>query len=360
MSKHPNLIVRQDNPFNAEPSLEALCQSPVTPVELFFIRSHGNMPSVDPVEYRLSIENTPIPLLLSLDDIQHRFAKVTVEATLQCAGNRRQGLMAVQPIPGEVDWDSAAISNSTWSGVRLRDVLEAAGIRATDQQLFVAFEGLDETERHNQRIHFGGSIPIDKALSPEVILAYEMDEEPLPPAHGFPLRAVVPGYIGARNVKWLSRIMVQAMPSDNYFQSHAYKLFAPNITSETADWEAGLMLGEMSINSVICWPHNGMTIPSGTIEVRGYAIAGGNRYVARVDVSDDGGQSWITADLLGDARPWTWRFWRARLTLTPGEHQLAVRAVDSAANTQPENARSIWNFKGYMNNAWHRVTVMVA
>ncbi len=114
----------------------------------------------------------------------------------------------------------------------------------------------------------------------------------------------------------------------------------------------------MSINSVICWPHNGMTIPAGVIEVRGYAIAGGNRHVARVDVSVDGDLSWITADLLGDARPWTWRFWRAGLSLTPGEHQLAVRAVDSAANTQPENARGIWNFKGYMNNAWHRVTVM--
>ncbi len=354
----PKMIVRQDDPFNAEPSLEALCQSSVTPVELFFIRSHGNMPSVDPVEYRLSIENTPVPLLLSLDDIKHRFAKVTVEATLQCAGNRRQELMAVQPIPGEVPWDAAAISNSTWSGVRLGDVLKVAGIQATDQQFFVAFEGLDETERHNKRIHFGGSIPIDKALSKEVILAYEMDGAPLKPSHGFPLRVVVPGYIGARNVKWLSRIMVHAMPSDNYFQSHAYKLFAPNITAETVDWDAGLMLGEMSINSVICWPHNGMTIPAGIIGVRGYAIAGGNRHVARVDVSVDGDQSWITADLLGDARPWTWRFWRAGLSLTPGEHQLAVRAVDSAANTQPENARSIWNFKGYTNNAWHRVTVM--
>ncbi len=359
------LIVRQDNPFNAEPPLEALCQSPVTPVDLFFIRNHGNVPSVDPLAYRLSIESPPLPLLLSLEDIQHRFAKVTVEATLQCAGNRRQELMAVQPIPGELEWDAAAIGNTTWSGVRLRDVLQAAGIDpAADQQLFVAFEGLDITGRHNRqhdrRILFGGSIPIDKAMSPEVILAYEMNGAPLTPAHGFPLRAVVPGYIGARSVKWLSRIRVAATPSDNYYQSHAYKLFAPDVNSETVDWDAGLMLGEMSVNSVICWPHNGMTIPAGSIEARGYAITGGNRHIARVDFSGDCGKSWITADLLGDARPWTWRFWRARLNLTPGEHQLVVRAVDSAANTQPEDLRSIWNFKGYMNNAWHRIKVAVA
>jgi sulfite oxidase len=360
MRKYPNLIVHRDNPFNAEPSLEALCQSPVTPVDLFFIRNHGDVPSVDPAAYRLSIENTPRLMLLSLNDLQHRFAKVTVEATLQCAGNRRQELMAIQPIPGELDWDVAAISNTSWSGVRLRDVLQAAGIDpTTDQQLFVAFEGLDETERHNQHIYFGGSIPIDKALSPEVILAYEMSGEPLSPVHGFPLRVVVPGYIGARSVKWLRCIKVQAMPSENYFQSHSYKLFAPNVTSETVDWDVGLMLGEMAINAMICWPHNGMTIPAGAIEVRGYAITGGNRHVARVDVSIDGGQSWITADLLGNARPWTWRFWKAQLNLTPGEHQLIVRAVDSAANTQPEDARSIWNFKGYMNNARHRVTVTV-
>jgi len=360
MSEYPRLVVHQDDPLNAEPPLEALCQSPVTPVDLFFIRNHGNMPAVDPAAYRLSVENTPFPLSLSLEDIQHRFDKVTVEATLQCAGNRRHELTAVQPIPGELEWDAAAISNATWSGARLRDVLLAAGIDpAADQQLFVAFEGLDETERHNRRIHFGGSIPIDKALCPEVILAYEMNGAPLTPAHGFPLRIVVPGYIGARNVKWLSRIMVQAMPSDNYFQSHAYKLFAPNVTPETVVWDSGLMLGEMSINAVICWPHNAMAIPAGAIEVRGYAIAGGNRHVARVDVSVDGGQSWNSADLLGDARPWTWRFWRALLNLTPGEHKLVVRAVDSAANTQPEDVRSIWNFKGYMNNAWHRVTVKV-
>ncbi len=354
------MIVRQDNPLNAEPSLQELCHSPATPVEFFFIRNHGNIPSVDPEAYRLSIENAPVPILLSLDDIQHRYEKITIEATLQCAGNRREGLMAVKPIPGEVSWDAAAISNATWSGARLRDVLREAGIASSDQQLFVAFEGLDDIKRQDRRIRFGGSIPIDKALSKEVILAYEMNGAPLAPEHGFPLRAVVPGYIGARSVKWLSRIMVQAAPSDNYFQSHAYKLFSPNVTSETVDWDTGLMLGEMSINAVICWPQDGMTIQAGEIEVRGYSIAGGNRYVARVDVSADGGKSWINADLLGDPKPWRWRLWVARLILTSGEHQLVVHALDSAANTQPEDARSIWSFKGYMNNAWHRVNVKVA
>ncbi len=353
------LIVRHDDPFNAGPPLDVLCQSDITPTELFFVRNHGDVPQIVPDTYRFTIEGAPRALSLSLADLRRQFTPVTVAATLQCAGNRRQELMAYQPIPGELGWDEAAISHATWRGVCLRDVLLAAGIEQDDRAWHVAFEGFDQTERLNCTFNFGGSIPIEKALNPEVILAYEMNDAPLTAQHGFPLRVVVPGYIGARSVKWLKRIVVQAVPSANYFQAQAYRLFAPQVTPDNVDWNSGLMLGEMSVNAVIGTPANGAELPAGSIEVRGYAIAGGDRRVARVDLSLDEGRSWITADLGGDDQPWTWRLWSARLNLAPGEHTLIARAIDSAANTQPEAISSVWNFKGYMNNAWHRVQLTV-
>ncbi len=187
-----------------------------------------------------------------------------------------------------------------------------------------------------------------------------MNGEPLTPAHGFPLRLVVPGYIGARSGKWLAEIAVQRVPSDNYYRTHAYKLFPPQITAESVDWEDGLVLGQTPVNAAICEPVGGAALDAGTIRVRGYAITGGDRRVARVDLSTDEGASWVEAELLDEPQPWSWRLWQADVQLEPGHHTLIVRAVDSAANSQPQSAASIWNFKGYVNNAWHRVTVIVS
>jgi sulfite oxidase len=210
--------------------------------------------------------------------------------------------------------------------------------------------------RQGRTFGFGGSIPLERALGPDVLLADEMNSAALPPVHGFPLRVVVPGYIGARSVKWLSRILIQEAPSDNYFQAQAYRLFAPHVTPDAVRWEDGLALGENSLNAVICTPEPDATLPKGPVTVQGYALAGGSRRVARVDVSGDGGRTWTTAEV-ERAEPLTWQFWQARLTVPAGPAEFVVRACDSAANIQPERAESLWNMKGYMNNAWHRVRV---
>jgi sulfite oxidase len=194
-------------------------------------------------------------------------------------------------------------------------------------------------------------------MGPEVVLAYEMNGEPLAPEHGAPLRVVAPGYIGARSVKWLASIELQEEPSSNYYQTHAYKIFPPQVNEETADWGKGLMLGELSVNSVICQPTDEETVPAGPVSVRGYAITGGERSVERVDVSVDGGKTWTTADLQEGNEPWAWRFWEASIDLGPGQYEIVARAWDAAANTQPELAEQVWNFKGYMDNSWHRVKV---
>jgi sulfite oxidase len=295
-----------------------------------------------------------------LDEIQTRFEHVSVPATLQCAGNRRSELVAIQPIPHELEWGTEAVSHAVWAGARLGDVLAASGLGNEAGSYHVEFIGLDETERRGERFQFGGSIPLTKALQEEVILAYEMNGAPLPPVHGAPLRVVVPGYIGARSVKWLSQINVLTEPSQNYFQRVAYRLFPPAVTAENVHWDDGLMLGEMNINSVICSHTDRMRIPAGRVTIAGFALAGGDRQVARVDVSCDGGRSWQQAQLHGEPEAWSWRLWSLTVELRqPGQVPVLVRAVDTAANAQPQDYSQVWNFKGYMNNAWHRVVMDV-
>ena len=277
---------------------------------------------------------------------------------LQCAGNRRDGLMQVAPIPGETPWGAGAIGNASWAGVPLREVLSMVGIQG--QASYAAFVGLDEVEGQGGSFNYGGSVPLEKALSPEMILAYEMNGEPLPREHGFPLRVVAPGFIGARSVKWLSGVTLQDAPSDNPYQAREYKLFPPDVTAETVDYSEGLMLGELQVDAAICEPEEGEALDAGPVSVRGYAVAGGGRSVERVDVSPDGGETWVQADLQeGTGEFWAWSLWEARLDLGSGEHRIVVRALDSSASTQPATAEEVWNFKGYANNSWHGVGVNV-
>jgi sulfite oxidase len=278
-------------------------------------------------------------------------------ATLQCAGHRRDELAAFRPIPEEIPWGAETIGNAVWRGVALREVLRSAGVEESAQH--VAFLGLDALHKGGERIAFGGSIPIEKAMSAEVLLAYEMNGRPLPLDHGFPLRVLVPGYIGARSVKWLASIVLQDAPSTNYYQAHAYKVLPSPLQAENADWTQGQMLGPLPLNSVIFRPRAGELLKSGPVSIGGYASASEGHHIERVELSSDGGATWTHATLREQPQPWTWCFWEVTVPLGPGAHELIVRAWDSAGCTQPEDVRQVWNWKGYVNNAWHRVTVVV-
>ena len=350
--KRDELIVHGREPFNAETDREALASS-LTANDAFYVRGHGPVPEVDQNAWRLRVDGlVQRSLSLSLETLREAFVEHTLTATLQCAGNRRQGLVAVRDIPGEAPWGPGATGTATWTGIALADVLALAGV--LEGAAHVGFEGADRSPEAKPPQRFGGSIPLDKASRPEVLLAWSMNGQPLAPVHGAPVRVVVPGYIGARSIKWLSHIELRAEPWSGYFQDVVYRLLAPGQTPAPG---LGMPLGLVALNSDVLSPRDGATVPAGEVEVRGYAFAGGDRHVARVDVSTDHGHSWREAELLDDLGRWAWRHWRITLDLGPGEHEIEVRAWDSSAATQPEDEAGLWNPKGYVNNARPHITV---
>src|ERR1700722_18763980 len=221
--KRGDLIVHEEEPFNAETGLAALAENPVTATDAFYVRGHGAVPEIDPVAWRLRVHGAvDRELELSLDTLREALPEREVTATLQCAGNRRAGLIAIRDIPGEAPWGPGATGTATWTGVALADVLALAGPVA--EAAHVGFEGADLCKEAKPAQRFGGSIPFEKACRPEVLLAWAMNGEPLPPAHGAPRRVLVPGYIGARSVKWLERIEDRSAPWQGYFQQVVYRL----------------------------------------------------------------------------------------------------------------------------------------
>ncbi|CAL8335958.1 unnamed protein product [Lota lota] len=381
--RHPVLRVNSRKPFNAEPPPELLGDSYITPSALFFTRNHLPVPRVDPASYRLRVEGLPRPLSLSLQELKSRFPKHTVTATLQCAGNRRSEMSAVRRVKG-LDWGVAAIGNATWSGALLRDVLLAAGGGGPDAAArharHVQFEGLDSDAAGTA---YGASIPLRKALSEDgdVLLAYEMNGEDLPADHGYPLRVVAPGTVGARSVKWLGRVVVSGQESASHWQQSDYKGFSPATDWDTVDFRSAPAIQELPVQSAITQPADGAVLERGEATVRGYAWSGGGREVVRVDVSLDGGETWRVARLRGGeeeeeeeeeegegeapppppGRAWAWKLWEVVAPLPPGvqEVEIVCKAVDDSYNTQPDSVAPIWNLRGVLSNAWHRVRVKV-
>jgi sulfite oxidase len=352
-----DLLTRQEHPFNAEPRLDRLVGSWITPFSHFYVRSHGTVPDIDVAAYTLVIEGlVDETLRLSLEDLR-KLPKVTVPATLQCAGNRRSELSLIKPVGG-VQWDAGAIGTAEWRGVRLSDLLKQAGLKPSAKQVW--FDGLDTVTLKDRQTLFGGGVPLEKALRPETIVALEMNGEPLSREHGYPARAVVPGYFGARSVKWLGRIVVADRTSDNNFVARDYKLFPPEATPETVKPEEFPPILECALNSAICRPLAGQTLRAGPIQVSGYAMPPGlpGVAVAGVEVSGNGGASWVPARLEPKEAPFAWKLWTAEVEVAAGARTLVARAKDTKGGSQPE--RAPWNFKGYLCNSWHRVPVTVA
>jgi sulfite oxidase len=354
------LLVHTLVPHNAETPLGSLVQSWITPNDLFYVRSNGPVPKIDVDNFRLSVEGmVERPFEISLAQLKGDFKRQSVIATMTCAGNRRIEHSLVKEVSG-VPWQAGAIGNAEWAGARLSDLLKKAGIKEGAKHVW--FDGVDEVEHKGGIIPFGASIPLDKAMSdtetmPGTLVCYEMNGEPLPPDHGFPIRTVVPGYIGARSVKWLGKIIVSDRPSTNYYVAGAYKL----VTLGTEDeWAAAPPLEHYAINSVTCDPAAGSDVAAGKLEVSGYALATGmpGQTIAKVELSTDGGKSWTKARFTSQAKPYCWRLWKADVDVHAKTSEIIVRAIDSTGSVQPETVA--WNLKGYMFNAWHKTPLRVS
>lgn len=350
------LVFRTTNPRNAEPTLDNLIRSWITPTKHFYVRSHAPNPVIDADEFRLSVAGlVRQPRTFTLADLQS-MPTHTITATLTCAGNRRAEFNREAKVGG-VQWEAGAIGNATWTGVALADVLKQSGL--LEEAKHVWFEGLDEIPRDDDVIPFGGSIPIEKAMLgdpvPGALLAWNMNGEKLSPDHGYPLRTVVPGYIGARSVKWLGKIVVSDRPSPNHYVATAYK-----IVRETGaiDWSESGPIYRYPINGAIGQPAVDAELSPGMVDVAGYALPSGRpgSRITAVRVSADG-QHWTQARLTGESLDYCWRLWTASVRVTADTRQLLLRAEDSAGGFMP--ARVPWNAKGYLQNSWYRLPVRV-
>lgn len=358
--KRADMIVHEAEPYNAEPPLHGLAGKRLTAVESFYSRNHGPVPRLDPATWRLCVDGLVDQVLeLSLEDLKDRFEARSLTATLQCAGNRRAGFLAVRDIPGEDPWRGGATSTARWTGVLLADVLAAAGLQGTAAH--VEFAAPDFSDLADPPQPYAGSVPVGKAVSGAVLLAWGMNGQPLPALHGGPVRVVVPGWVGARSVKWVQRVTARTTPSDGYFQATAYRLLAADADADlsAAGPGTGVSLGPVALNTEVLEPADGASVPAGGTDVTGYAFAGDGRGVARVEVSADCGRTWIQAEVEDQDGPWSWQLWRARVVLDPGEVVLTARAWDTAGVAQPQHAEHLWNPKGYFNNSWPEVGVTV-
>lgn len=354
------LIVHSSDAMNAEPELTDLVRSWVTPTESFYIRSHAPVPKIDTGSFRLTVEGlVEQPLSISLAELKREFAQHSATCTLTCAGNRRVEHSLIKPVEG-VPWRAGVIGNAKWEGARLSDVLRKAGLKENVKHVW--FEGLDQIKRGSGVISFGGSIPIEKALLDTdsmlgALLATKMNDEPLNGDHGAPLRTVVPGYIGARSVKWLGKIVVSDRPSPNYYVADAYKLVTDG---DNVEWSEQGPIYRFPINSVICAAAAKSAAKSGKVSVAGYALPPGRpgTTIGKVEVSADNGQTWTAAKITSPVREFCWVLWSAEVALaaeSTERTELIVRATDSQGTQQPE--RPDWNLKGYLFNGWHHAPV---
>lgn len=352
-----DLTFRTTDPRNGEPELAKLAKSWITPTELFYVRSHAPNPVIDPKQFRLTVEGmVQKTTTLSLDQLQNLTSRSTT-ATLTCAGNRRAEYNREGKVGG-VQWEAGAIGNATWTGASLAEVLKQVGV--TEGAKHVWFEGLDQIPKSGRIITFGGSIPIEKAMVADgpaaPLLTYAMNGAPLTPDHGFPLRMVVPGYIGARSVKWLGKVIVSDRPSPNHYLATAYKIVKK---TEPIDWVEAAPIYRFPINAAICTPTRNAQVNAGAVEVTGYALPTGRNgsKIENVFISADGGRSWTKAEMTGQDTDFCWQLWKANVTVTDKTKRLVVKAIDSSGGFMP--GRVPWNAKGYLQNSWYRMPIRV-
>ncbi|EEF48413.1 nitrate reductase, putative [Ricinus communis] len=380
VERHPSMIrLTGKHPFNSEAPLTQLMHHGfITPVPLHYVRNHGPVPKASWKDWTVEICGlVKKPTRFTMDQLVNDFPSRELPVTLVCAGNRRKEQNMVKQTIG-FNWGAAGVSNSVWRGVPLHFVLKRCGIYSRKKgALNVCFEGAEDLPGGGGS-KYGTSIKKEYAMDPsrDIILAYMQNGELLAADHGFPVRMIIPGFIGGRMVKWLKRIIVTTKESDNYYHYKDNRVLPSHVDAELANAEAWwykpeYIINELNINSVITTPSHEEVLPinSWTTQrpytLKGYAYSGGGKKVTRVEVTMDGGDTWQVCSLDHPEKPnkygkyWCWCFWSLEVEVLDllGAKEIAVRAWDETLNTQPEKLN--WNVMGMMNNCWFRIKTNV-
>ncbi len=356
-SRDTDLKFHSSTPCNAETPSDYIMDNWITPNELWYIRNHHPVPDIDTSNFKLNILGTEKNCSFSLENLKKMNSKKII-TTIQCGGNRRGNLNSVSKTSG-TPWNYGAISTAEWKGVLLRDLLIKSGIKEEDT--------INNKINH---VHFEGeegvkaSIPIEKAMNiyGDVILAYEMNGSEIPRDHGYPLRLIVPGHVGIRNIKWLKNITISDEEVDGIWQRGISYKGLPHYIQDAKDIsiEKVAPIQELPVQSCIV----DVKEEDQKVTVKGFAWSGGGRGIIRVDISCDGGKTWNMADLKEGSqqkinKAWAWTFWEFNVSDKKfnknKEIQIVCKATDSSYNTQPERKELAWNIRGLNNNSWHRV-----
>jgi DMSO/TMAO reductase YedYZ molybdopterin-dependent catalytic subunit len=338
------MILRNSRPLDLETPVTALdaLDHRLTPNDAFFVRSHLSTPKIKP-NWSLDVGGMVNRAReLSLADFA-KLEQVTVPGVLQCSGNGRGNF--VPRVPG-VPWERGAVGCAEWSGVRLADLLELAGVRKGAGH--VHFLGADPPPSPKTPVYLR-SLPIERALERDTIVATRMNGEPLPFLHGGPMRLVVPGYTGNHWMKWLMRITVAQDEAPGVYQQSGYRLAKASLPPGAAPKPSDTVpLTWMNVKSLITFPAEGSQLQAGRNEVRGVAWTG-RGHVTKVEFATDRQPQWVAAELKGEPRQGGWRTWRVVWDVPQaGKYTLRVRATDSNGETQPETPA--WNKSGYLWN----------
>ncbi len=323
---------------------------PITPAGMHYLLVHFDIPEVDAKSWRLKVAGlVSKPMSLTLDEIKARPAVTTV-VTMECAGN---GRALLTPRPISQPWLLEAVATAEWTGTPLRGLLEEAGV--SDEAIEIVFTGLDRGVQGDEIHSYERSLSTAEARREEVLLAYEMNGQPLQPQHGYPLRLIVPGWYGMASVKWLASVEAIAEPFQGYQTSQTYRY------SQEAD-DPGEPVTLIRVRALMIPPGvpdfltRTRLVEAGPVALTGRAWAG-RLGVSRVEVSVDGGSSWSEAQQGEEVSPHAWRGWSFAWQAKPGRYVLCVRATDSEGNAQSIDQH--WNYQGMGNNAVQRVDVIV-
>ena len=335
--EQPQLIVRQKSPPNIEFPFASLSEW-LVPAELFFIRNHFPSPDLDARTWRLRVDGAvERPLELDLDSIK-AMRSATLAAVLECAGN---GRVYYEPPKEGLQWQNGAVGNAVWTGVPLREVLQAAGVSGAAQEVVLVGADSGEVDTNKKtaspgRIAFARSLPLQKAVADGVLLAYSMNEAPLTREHGYPLRAAVGGWFGMAWVKWITQIRVVERPFLGYWQARDYFRWDRGLGEPTL-----VALAEMEVKAQIARPVSGENLITGRpCRIFGAAWSG-EAAVRQVQVCVGDGDGWREARLLETKHPYAWSLWECIWTPRQvGRYPLRCRAIDAAGRVQPELQRS--------------------